>query len=262
MPAVTCPANVTAEASGPSGALVSYSPAVCSDAVSTPSVSYSQGSGTVFPLGSTAVTATATNEAGNVASCQFTVTVRDTTAPVLTCPASLSVETPSSAGAIVSYEPATATEAVSMATITYSRPSGSLFAPGVTLVAVTATDQASNSSQCTFTVTVTVTEVAPDGGRDGGGSPGADAGTDGGSSSGADGGQPAADGGGGGTDGGGSEVDGGTPGLDGGSGNPEEPAGCGCGSTSDGAQGASSMLMWLALLGLIARRASAARTSP
>jgi hypothetical protein len=47
-------------------------------------VSYSQAPGSVFALGTTTVTVTAKDTAGNATVKSFTVTVRDTTAPVIT----------------------------------------------------------------------------------------------------------------------------------------------------------------------------------
>ncbi|WP_224241353.1 ELWxxDGT repeat protein [Hyalangium gracile] len=154
-PAVSCPANVTVEATGAEGASVTYSSATASDAVTaSPSLTYSHASGASFPLGSTTVTATAKDGAENSATCSFTVTVRDTTAPVLTCPANLTVEATSDQGANVSYPPASATDAVSSPEVTYSLLSGTTFGLGVTRVTVTATDGAANSATCEFLVTV------------------------------------------------------------------------------------------------------------
>lgn len=152
-PTLTCPADVTAEATGPDGALVSYQPAV-----SNPSglpVSYSQDSGTRFPLGTTTVTATL--PASGV-SCTFRVTVRDTTPPAVTCPANVTV----APGEPVTFTPS-ATDAVTASpSVTSSPASGSTFSPGATQVTVTATDDAGNSAQCTFQVRVQaeVVEIA------------------------------------------------------------------------------------------------------
>ena len=124
------------------------------DSVSTPSVSYSQGPGTTFPLGATQVTATATDASGNTAMCTFTVTVRDTTAPQLTCPPNQEAFTSAPSGIAVTYSEATATDAVSTATVAYSHASGATFPMGETAVTVTAVDAAGNPATCTFTVTV------------------------------------------------------------------------------------------------------------
>ena len=64
-PVVTAPAGQTVEATGANGATVTYPAAQASDALSgPPTIAYSQGSGTVFPIGLTTVTITATDERG------------------------------------------------------------------------------------------------------------------------------------------------------------------------------------------------------
>ncbi|WP_233612032.1 kelch repeat-containing protein [Corallococcus sp. AB045] len=149
---LTCPANVVVEATDPDGALVTYDPAVLDPAGGLP-VSYTQPSGALFPIGTTTVTATSTG-----LTCSFQVTVRDTTAPTLTCPESRSA----APGETVTFEP-TATDAVTASPVVTSSPaSGSPFPAGATTVTVTATDDAGNTAQCTFQVRVQaqVVEIA------------------------------------------------------------------------------------------------------
>jgi hypothetical protein len=80
--AITCPAPVASEAISAAGGFVTYPAATAiSMGDPTPTIAYSQNSGTLFPLGDTTVTATATDDAGNSATCSFVVTVQDTTPP-------------------------------------------------------------------------------------------------------------------------------------------------------------------------------------
>jgi hypothetical protein len=151
-PVLVVPGDVTVEATSAVGAVVSFV-ASATDAVGPVTITYSQLPGTVFVLGTTTVTVTATDGAGNSSSGSFTVMVRDTTAPVLSVPADVTVEATSAAGATATFA-ATATDAVGPVTITYSRQSGSVFPLGTTTVTVTATDGAGNSSSGSFTVTV------------------------------------------------------------------------------------------------------------
>ncbi len=74
-PAITCPANITTTAAGPGGggATVSYTTPTATPA-GTP-VTCAPASGAAFPIGTTTVTCTATNECGT-ATCSFTVTVQ------------------------------------------------------------------------------------------------------------------------------------------------------------------------------------------
>jgi len=151
--------NKTAEATGPKGAPVAYS-ASASDLVDgTVPVSCDKPSGATFPLGTTTVTCTATDKHGNLATDSFTVTVVDTTAPVLSVK-DQTVEATSASGATVSYT-ATATDLVDGAVaVTCSPASGSTFKLGVTDVTCTAADAHGNTDTATFHITV-VDTTAP-----------------------------------------------------------------------------------------------------
>ena len=158
-PVITPPVNVTMEATDANGALVTYAPAMAIDAVTTnPMISYSKDSGTLFPIGMTPVTITATDDAGNMSAKTFTVTVSDTTPPVITPPVNVTMEATDANGALVTYAPAMAMDAVTTnPMISYSKDSGTLFSIGMTPVTITATDDAGNMSAKTFTVTVSDT---------------------------------------------------------------------------------------------------------
>lgn len=70
------PADSTSEATGPSGAAVTYALPTATDAVDgTLPVTCTPASGTTFPLGSTTVTCTATDNSANTSTKTFTVTV-------------------------------------------------------------------------------------------------------------------------------------------------------------------------------------------
>jgi hypothetical protein len=76
------PHSIIAEATGPSGALVNYLQPTATDDVDGPiTPSCNAPSDFVFPIGTTTVTCTATDKAGNTAKATFTVTVKDTTPP-------------------------------------------------------------------------------------------------------------------------------------------------------------------------------------
>ena len=86
MPTITCPGNITvASPANQCGANVTYPNAVVTAGPANPTVTYSHPSGSFFPVGNTTVTATVTDACGNTATCTFTVTVQDITAPVLAC---------------------------------------------------------------------------------------------------------------------------------------------------------------------------------
>ncbi len=154
-PRVGCPEPVTAEAESATGANVLFSVAAPVDAVTrSPAVSLSHAPGSRFPLGTTTVSLTATDEAQNAASCTFSVTVRDSTVPTVTCPAPMTAEATRETGAEVLFPDATASDTVSAASLSYHPASGSTLALGTTDVRVTATDGAGNEASCTFAVTV------------------------------------------------------------------------------------------------------------
>ena len=88
-PLITCPSNISVgNTTGLCGANVTY-PAATSTGTS-PFITYSQASGSFFPIGTTTVTATATNHCGT-STCTFTITVNDTENPVINCPSSITV---------------------------------------------------------------------------------------------------------------------------------------------------------------------------
>jgi YVTN family beta-propeller protein len=151
------PANMTVEATSSVGALVSYTLPTANDAVSgVVPVICAPLSGSVFPIGTTTVACTATDGAGNTATASFTVSVVDTTPPVISnTPANMTVGATSSAGALASYTLPTANDAVSGIVPVICAPlSGSVFPIGTTTVACTAKDAAGNTATASFTVTV------------------------------------------------------------------------------------------------------------
>lgn len=75
-PAVTVSPDIAdAEATGGSGAIISYSPATASDDVGvTSGPTCTPASGSTFPIGTTTITCSASDAAGNLRSASFTVT--------------------------------------------------------------------------------------------------------------------------------------------------------------------------------------------
>ena len=126
-----------------------------------PSVTCRPPSGALFPLGTTTVTCTATNRCGEAVTCAFRVTVaRDTAPPVLTCPSNL-VFNCLCPGQIINldfFQP-TATDNHDPSPTIVCNPPSLVSSPGVHVVTCTATDNCTNRSVCTFTVTVINTLV-------------------------------------------------------------------------------------------------------
>jgi hypothetical protein len=145
------PDDITAEATGPGGAVVTFDFGL--DGIGRP-ITCSPASGSAFPLGTTPVTCPATGSDGNAATISFLVTVVDTTAPALHLPASMTLEATSPAGAAAIFV-ATADDLVDGATPVGCTPaSASTFALGTTTVTCTAIDSRGNLATGAFTVTV------------------------------------------------------------------------------------------------------------
>jgi hypothetical protein len=156
-PTITVPTEVTAEATGPSGAKATYSASASSAVAGVLSFSCSPKSGSTFALGETTVTCTAKDGHGNVATASFKVIVTDKTPPVISgVPANIEKAATSPAGAEVTYTNPTATDLVDGTVPVICAPaSGSTFAIGETTVKCTATDAHGNSAEASFKVTIT-----------------------------------------------------------------------------------------------------------
>ncbi|MFE4706814.1 HYR domain-containing protein [Peribacillus simplex] len=156
-PTISCPPNMTVSNDlGQCGAIVEYPPPTVSDECSLGfTFSCTPPSGSFFPVGSNTVTCTVIDPCGGSASCSFTVTVNDTEPPTITCPGNITVNNdPCQSGAIVNFQPPTASDNCGVASVTCSPSSGSFFNVGTTTVTCTATDIHGNSSTCTFDVIV------------------------------------------------------------------------------------------------------------
>ncbi|HEX7421166.1 MAG TPA: HYR domain-containing protein, partial [Thermoanaerobaculia bacterium] len=148
-PTLNLPPNITAEATGPNGAAVTYT--VTATGGATPVCS--PASGSTFALGTTTVQCSATNSSGT-ANGSFTVTVVDTKPPVLTLPAPITAEATSASGAPVSFS-ATAVDLVDGPVGVLCTPaSGSTFPLGLTTVSCSAKDAHNNTATGAFTIIV------------------------------------------------------------------------------------------------------------
>src|SRR5438094_4577245 len=122
----------------------------------------SPAGGTLVGPGPHTITVTATDEAGNIATCTTTFTVSDTTAPVVTCAANLSASSDANCQALVPdvlagvsvSDNCSATNAINL---NQSPAADTLVGPRPHTLTVTATDQAGNIGTCTTTFTVSDT---------------------------------------------------------------------------------------------------------
>src|SRR6266851_5580722 len=163
-PVISGAANQTDEATSAAGAVATFS-ASASDAVDgSDPVVFKDGatvvhSGDTFSLGSHTIGETATDAAGNIGTSSFTITVQDTTAPVISGAANQTDEATSAAGAVATFS-ASASDAVDGsdpvvfkdgATVVHS---GDTFSLGSHTIGETATDAAGNIGTSSFTITV------------------------------------------------------------------------------------------------------------
>ena len=153
-PVIAGPGDITAEATGPAGAVVTYTATAVDDVDGPVLVDAIPSSGSTFPLGDTTVGLGAFDAAGNMAYAAFNVKVQDTTPPSITAPATVTVEATSAAGAVATFT-TTATDIVSgLVTVNASPASGSTFALGGSTVSLSATDAAGNTARGSIAVTV------------------------------------------------------------------------------------------------------------
>ena len=159
-----CPANITApNATGACNAVVTYTPPTATDNCGTATVTCVPASGSTFVVGTTTVTCTATDASVNSpdSTCMFTVTVQDTQAPTITCPANQTAFSASGNPISVTFPAPTAADNCPGVTVVCVPASGANFAVGVTTVTCTASDASPNSPDTTCSFTVTVNSFTP-----------------------------------------------------------------------------------------------------
>lgn len=151
-----CPANITLDApTGQCAAVADWTAPTpfnpCGLAAPMVNVNFQPGSS--FNIGATQVQY---QLVGATATCSFTVTVRDRTAPTVTCPPNQIVTAQNTdCGATALWPNATATDACDATLAPVSTPaSGTFFAPGINTIVFSATDDENNTGTCSFTVTV------------------------------------------------------------------------------------------------------------
>lgn len=151
------PGDIAVEATSAAGAVVSWDVPAATDTIGGAVIPLcTPDSGALFAIGTTSVTCTAADAAGNVASASFTVTVDDTQPPVLNAPAAITVPADGPSGAVVTYDVTASDSAAARVAMvaTCTPPSGSRFRLGTTLVNCWATDANGNRATASFTVTV------------------------------------------------------------------------------------------------------------
>jgi hypothetical protein len=169
-PMLSLPADFTREATSAAGAVATYTAAAHDPEDGVLSPVCAPASGSTFPLGATVVSCSATDSAGSTTNGGFAITVRDTTAPVVTPPAAITIPTTEAGGARASASPALAAYLAGGSAIDVVDPLPSRLAPQVgnanaetalfpvgvtTTVTFRFEDASGNLATATSTVTVT-----------------------------------------------------------------------------------------------------------
>lgn len=157
-PSVACPPGVSATITGPTCEVPVAFSVTASDNCAGSSVACTPPSGSSFGPGTTVVSCTASDAAGNTAACSFPVVVADASAPSIACPSNVTagatVVQGCEIGAAISFPAPAASDNCGAVTVACVPASGSFFPIGSTTVTCTASDAAGNSVTCSFSVTV------------------------------------------------------------------------------------------------------------
>ena len=149
-PEIFAPSDIVAEATSLSGTMVELGGATAHDVMGIASIT--EHPPRFFVLGETTVTWTATDTSGNSASATQTVTIVDTTSPIITAPDSITAEATSANSNIVALGNPVSSDLVDIPSISNNAPD--VFPLGETTVTWTALDESGNSASATQTVTI------------------------------------------------------------------------------------------------------------
>lgn len=153
------PSDTVNNDSGVCGAVFSWTTLTALDNCGGVVVTSTHNSGDIFPIGTTTVIYIATDASGNIDSVSFTITVIDNEVPVLTCPATITVNTdPGQCSASnVALGTLGVVENCTVASNTNDAPT--IFPVGTTTVNYTVVDASGNSATCSQTVNVVDAEA-------------------------------------------------------------------------------------------------------
>lgn len=165
-PQITCPESREVECSVPGGARSSdtdvsaFLNGATSQGCDATSITTYDGAGSFYNVNEVyevRFTATDASDGGcaRSSSCRATITVRDTTPPMITCPGPTERDSESPAGTVVQFEPLFVGDVCDLAGPTWVCPeSGRTFPVGKTTVSCTAMDAATLQASCSFELTI------------------------------------------------------------------------------------------------------------
>ncbi|NWJ99320.1 HYR domain-containing protein, partial [Marine Group I thaumarchaeote] len=167
-PTIVVSNNIYTQTTDPTGKSVPFATPSATDNVGVVTSLCNYSSGTFFPTGTTTVTCTASDAAGNTVSDSFTVTVTyspftDITPPVFMQVSSVTITTTDSSGTTYSYAIPQVNDNIGVIVGPTCTPSsGGLLPVGITTITCTAADAAGNQGSISFSVTVVNTAATGD----------------------------------------------------------------------------------------------------
>lgn len=159
---INCPEDITVNAApGASETIVTWiAPSTSTNCTGVVTTTASQNSGTLFPVGTTTVNYSATDECGSSISCTFNVTVNEGLSVInLTCPSDIIMDADQGESSkIITYQNPIATTTCTPNDFTLELingfASGDAFPIGTTIVTYRVTDQCGSTTTCSFNVTI------------------------------------------------------------------------------------------------------------
>ncbi len=161
-PVLTCGDVIASAEAGICEAVVNFPDPTATDNCLLDNVTQTNGppSGSVFPVGSTEVEFTATDDVGNESVCTFNIIVEDNEAPEITCPADFTFTIPGDGcSTTIAYaDPVLSDNCPGTTFSVLSGPaSGTFVTAGVYTIELQAVDAAGNTANCSFVATIAET---------------------------------------------------------------------------------------------------------
>jgi len=157
----SCPTDITVNNDAEEcGAIVDFAATASDNCDTDVLITYSHEPGTLFPVGTTTVTVTATDDAMNETTCTFDVTVNDAEMPAITCPDDVFLEaTANCSPTLADYtDMALVADNCSgdgnLIVLQSPAPGTPLVIGSTTEVTLTAMDEAGQVNTCTFNVDI------------------------------------------------------------------------------------------------------------
>lgn len=164
-----CPTDITVSSGNDCEAIVTWtSPTATDNCTTTPVITSSHNSGDIFPVGTTEVTYTAEDDAGNVTTCSFNVTVVDDEVPVfVSCVSDTAMFIEEACGVVlpdftlaVDVADNCSSATAGTLTLTQNPAAGTSLGVGTHTVELLLEDAGGNTSTCSFEIVVSDT-LAP-----------------------------------------------------------------------------------------------------